>query len=786
VARPLDNDDARDDWLDRMMIESEADGALEGAAAGHSDESAEQLRARLHAGIDQVLGAGGLLSEEGGHYEERPQQLQMARAVADAFVANKPAVIEAGTGTGKTLAYLVPALLSGRKVVVSTATKALQEQLVDKDLPRLQHLGLDFSFALMKGRSNYLCLVRRRQFEAAPVFVSRQERDIYPRLRAWADSTATGDRAELDLPDGYVAWRDLSATSETCLGQNCPQYQDCHVTRMRQRAQESDVVVVNHHLFFADQSVRRSTAAGAEVIPRWDAVVFDEAHNIEAVATEFFGMESSSWRFFDLCRDVDRIARARGDWPTERVLRLTSQLGRSVDAFFDSLADLAPAEAAAGAAAVQQPPRSRARATAAGELAAAADPAAAPEPVLKNLSLFEPAPPPVLDIAPVEDALILDRAVVLESPVDDEQSAGEQRRDGRWTLEPGALDTLTVVRDDLLSDTIAVREILSSLTSDKSDPEVEGLVRRCEELRSTLQALAGTQDASLVYWAELRGRGAFLRASPIDISGELRRGLFDEDRPVVLTSATLAAGGDTVFFQRRIGLPGDREEAQARGLVLPSPFDYAQQAALYIPAHISEPSAPEYLDHVTREVAALIALARGRTFVLFTSVRNMREVHRRLAPRIPYQVLLQGERPKAALVRAFCEQPSVLFATASFWEGVDIPGDALSMVVIDKLPFASPAEPLVAARQRAIEERGGSAFGEYLLPDAAITLKQGFGRLIRSRRDTGAVAILDRRLWSKSYGKFFRRSLPECPTFAGFPDLKAWWRQRRGETPESG
>ncbi len=298
--------------------------------------------------------------------------------------------------------------------------------------------------------------------------------------------------------------------------------------------------------------------------------------------------------------------------------------------------------------------------------------------------------------------------------------------------------------------------------------------------KGSLELVAGPHQPKLVYWAEVRGRGVFLRATPVDVATTLRQHLFSQNVPVVMTSATLATGGDTRFFRRRVGLPTEGEGSErVLEAVLASPFDYTRQAALYLPRHLPEPTEESFLEKSVDDVAALIALAKGRTFVLCTSLRAMNELHRRLGPRIPYKVLRQGDKPKGQIIREFREEPSVLFATQSFWEGVDVQGDALSMVVIDKLPFASPTDPLVAARMRDIDETGRSAFSEYQLPAAAITLKQGFGRLIRSNRDTGVVAILDRRLWTKGYGGYLRKSLPPCPTFDRFADLKRWWRETR-------
>lgn len=713
------------------------------------------------------LGAGGVLAASRDGYEERAEQLAMSLAVSRAIELGEHAVLEAGTGTGKTLAYLVPAIMSGKKVVVSTATKALQEQLVEKDLPALQKLGARFSFAVMKGRSNYLCQLRQEQFDAAPVFVSRDEASRYVKLRTWATQTQTGDRAELDLPDSYVAWRDVSSTTETCLGQECPKYQSCHVTRMRQRASEADVVVVNHHLFFADLALKGSPAAkaGAEIIPRYEAVVFDEAHNVEDVATEFFGAQVSNWRFFDLCRDVDRAVKAKApSWPAEPFAQRTASLGRAVDAYFAGVASLAPADVV------------KSRETQQKYAKPSPPPPPAPKPEPTTMSLFGKRDAPRETAA--SDAEVLARAQVIEIP--EGETDADRRESIRWTLETGALDSLKELRDGLFGELTALRMMLEPLTKDTSEPEAEGFVRRCDELRASMDAFSGTFDTKLVYWAEQRGRGVHLRAAPVDVAGYLRRALFSQAQPVILTSATLATGGDTMFFQRRVGLTDASGHVRpTKDAVFPSPFDYARQAALYLPRHLPDPSDPGFAEAAIPDIAALIALAKGRTFVLFTSFRQMNEVHRRLASRIPYQVLLQGQKPKGALVRDFKEKPSVLFATQSFWEGVDVQGDMLSMVVIDKLPFASPGDPLVAARLQAIEERGGSAFGEYQLPAAAIALKQGFGRLIRSRKDTGAVAILDRRLWTKGYGGYLRKSLPACPTFDRFGDLKGWWKDVR-------
>ncbi len=720
-------------------------------------ERVPRSAASLIDDLHQILGHDGPFARLAERYEERPQQIEMAEAVLHALRTNTHAVIEAGTGTGKTLAYLVPAVLAGKRVVVTTATKALQEQLVEKDLPLLQKIAGGFNYAVMKGRQNYLCILRQEKFDANPTFVSRDEGNQYKKLREWAAKTTTGDRAELDLPEGYAAWRDVSSTSETCLGEKCPKYDSCHVVNMKRRATEADVIVVNHHLFFADLSVRKT--AGAEVIPRYEAVIIDEAHNMEEIATDFFGAETSNWRFMELCQDVDRAAKAKSNWPVETLTDATRSLWGAAAEYFDGVSSLAPPEVGRPVAA---PAKQK--------------PAPPPEPKPpQTLSLFDKPSADGREVAATDDQ-VLARARILELKPDNESD----RREFRWTLEKGSLSPLRDAETLVLAELDLLKKAFDQVAPEGADPELDAFRRRASECRQALQEITAVANPEYVHWAEARGKGVFLRAAPVNVSNALREALFEQPNPVIMTSATLATGGDTSFFRRRIGLLAEEADVRpTRELVLASPFDYEHQAALYVPRHLPEPNDEAFLKQAIEEIAALIALAKGRTFVLFTSLRAMKEVHRLLGPRVPYRVLLQGEKPKGAILRDFREEPSVLFATQSFWEGVDIQGDALSMVIIDKLPFASPGDPLLAARMKAITDRGGSPFQEYQLPSAAITLKQGFGRLIRSRSDTGAVAILDRRLWTKGYGGFFLRSLPPCPTFDRFPDVKRWWKEVR-------
>ncbi len=654
--------------------------------------------------ISAILGPGGLFARAAEGYEHRPQQIEMARLVRRVLAERRFALIEAGTGTGKTLAYLIPAILSGRRVVISTATKTLQEQIVGKDLPRLREVvDLDFRATVMKGRSNYLCLWRLERADDDPRFTlaSRHEARAFQLIRDWSRETETGDKAELDLPENVLVWRALSATSETCAGQRCPRHAQCFVTRMRQQAVDSDLLIVNHHLLFADLALKTTRAnAGAEVIPRYEAVVFDEAHAVEDVATEYFGCGASDYRLEDLLHDA-RSALA-GD---------KEQLG---------------------------------------------------------------AGPLMLKIEAVSENLF--HTVNRMLPRGSDQPRRFTRADA-----PALQEATGELCDVLMA--------FASRIARSEDPDVQGIGRRAKEISGDLEFLSGMENPTFVYWAEARARATFLRAAPIDVANELRERLYQVANTVVFTSATLAAQGRLDFAKRRLGLadPETGEDLYAvEALVVSSPFDFLTQAALYAPTALPEPADPRFVEQVAEEIYALCELTGGRAFALFTSLRNMTEAHRLLKDRLPYRVLLQGERPKQALLAEFKERPAVLFAAHSFWEGVDVVGDALSLVIIDKLPFASPADPVVAARVELLKARGHDAFGEYQVPQAALALRQGFGRLIRSRRDRGIVAVLDRRLTTKSYGRAFLASLPRCPRTADRRVIAQWWERGRAASCEPG
>ncbi|RKH07350.1 ATP-dependent DNA helicase [Corallococcus praedator] len=641
--------------------------------------------------VDSLLGPGGALEQALPAYEHRPEQLQMARAVERAFSEGSYLLAEAGTGTGKTLAYLVPALLAGRKVVVSTATKTLQDQVFFKDLPLLsEKLGLQFEAAYLKGRGNYLCLHRYEAFEKDPQFVSRDEAKQWPLLKRWVTETETGDRAELDLPESFATWSRLSTTSETCLGSRCSQYETCFVTKMRKRAEAADLLVVNHHLFFADLALRSSGKRTEGVLPFYEAVVFDEAHALEDVASGHFGYSVSNYRLEELSRDAVAALPVKD-------------------------------ERHATLAALAQRVRSHA------------------------------------------DALFL------QAP----RALGFSSQESTVALRPETMGKLSGALEQ-------VREGLSALASfsgSEREAELAAIHRRAEEMVEQLTFLEKAESSEHVYWAEARGKGIFLRANPIDVAKELRDRLYGALDTVVFTSATLAADGRFDFFAKRMGMYDEEGQpvTRVRTLAVPSPFDFPRQSALYLPTHLPDPSAPGFIEAAAEEIIQLCEVTGGRAFVLFTSLRNMVRAYELTATRLPYQALLQGERPKAQLLESFRQTPSVLFAAHSFWEGVDVPGDALSLVIIDRLPFASPGDPLVAARIRQIEARGEEPFDQYQLPQAALALRQGFGRLIRTQADRGIVAMLDRRIVTKGYGRVFLSSLPPAKRMEDTTELSRWF-----------
>jgi ATP-dependent DNA helicase DinG len=643
--------------------------------------------------MQEVFGPGGLIAQAHPEYEYRPGQIQMAEAVGRAFENNKHLIVEAGTGTGKTLAYLVPAVaaaLRGQgRVIVSTGTKNLQEQLMEKDIPFLQSvLPRKFTASYMKGRNNYLCLHRLARAESSPFLEGFDEVDYFEQVCHWAKASDTGDKAELSsLPEYLSFWRHIDARSDTCLGQKCLNYAPCFITRMRDRAQQADLVVVNHHLFFADLALRNSMYG--RVLPDYTAVILDEAHLIEDVASEYFGAQVSNYQIDDLLRDVAAIRFEVAEVDRE-ITRTSTRLATFAESFWMGFRE-------------------------------------------------------------------------------------GRGNEGRYSLVPGTFAMRTVNGEykatplgDLylaLDGALGRLETTVDALKEKS-ADVENLIRRVRQIRFDLQFIVSGADRKFVYWLERRGRGIFLRASPIDVAGILQDKLFDNVPVVVLTSATLSSGGNFTFIRDRLGLDN------AADLMAECTFDYENQALLYLPPQMPDPRAPAWAEAAAAETIRIIRSTKGRAFVLSTSFAGMQSLFDLVSPQIDYPCLIQGSASKGKLLKTFRETPNaVLFATSSFWQGVDVRGEQLSCVIVDKLPFAVPTDPIVAARQRHIEDAGGSSFHEYSVPQAIIALKQGLGRLIRSSTDRGVLAVLDPRLRTKPYGRLFLQSLPPCRVTSRIDEL---------------
>ncbi len=645
------------------------------------------------ASLYQFFAPGGVLSHTHPAYEFRRGQLQMAQAVEQALEEKRHLIVEAGTGTGKTLAYLMPVIRSGKRVIISTGTKNLQEQLFYKDVPFLEQAlfaetgsGSGLSVCYMKGRNNYLCRKKLYDLTDQPVLSGLEEIEQYRAIAAWEKTTATGDRAELaELPEASALWHKLDARSEACIGQKCSEWQRCFITEMRRRGMESDIIIVNHHLFFADLAIKLQAegAPDAGILPEAAAVIFDEAHELEDVAGNYFGISVSNLRVENLARDV------------ETSLQHNRMLSASLSGALGSLRE-------------------------------------------RSQFFFSLLPP------------------------------GE----GRFAFD-ARREFLEENGDEFLAFSQSLTRLAGELEGLPQKPEeVFNFVRRAQELQVQLSFAMESDDRNTVFWIERRGgrtnppqrhrgtektgrQNVFLQATPIDVGPILRECLWSKLECAVLTSATLAVGGGFEYIRQRLGLEHARES------VLPSHFDYENQALFYVPPDLPDARTPQFTAQAAERIRRLLEITRGRAFVLFTSYAQMNDVYQKLLGQLEFPMLRQGDAPKSALLEEFRLTPNaVLFATSSFWQGVDVQGEQLSCVIIDRLPFAVPSDPVVAARVKAIDADGGNAFFQYQVPAAVITLKQGFGRLIRSLHDRGLLVLLDNRILRKQYGRVFIESLP--------------------------
>ena len=669
--------------------------------------------------LHEFFAPDGILSRGSIRYEHRRGQIEMAKAVESALTDKRHLVVEAGTGTGKTLAYLLPALRfareRGQRVIVSTGTKNLQEQLYFKDVPFLESIlnpeqGDKYGplrVCYMKGRANYLCRHKLYALRDSPLLSGLEEIEQFHHIATWEKTTATGDRAELNhLPESSPLWSKLDARTEACLGQTCPDWEQCFVTQMRRKALESELIIVNHHLFFADLNIKQQAPEGTDVgiLPAAASVIFDEAHELEEIASNYFGIGLSNARFDELTRDIEIMLRAKNASSSsiESACAILKERSRS---FF-------------GALPMESQPLGR-------------------------------------------------------MPFDPTQRESFLESDG----------------DTYLATLNALQRVEAELEHVKNVEESKGLVKRTSDIRMHLKFLLESDDKNTVFWIERRAtsgvrslaRGAYqpsfhthLQATPIDVSALLSTTLFDAYSSIILTSATLTVANSFEHFTRRLGLASTRE------LTVPSHFNYPKQCMLYLPPGMPDPRDPDFTAQAAERIRRMLEITQGRAFCLFTSYAQMRLLHDRMLSELPYPLLLHGTAPRHVLLQQFRDTPNaVLFGTSSFWQGVDVQGEQLSCVIIDKLPFAVPSDPVVKARMDAIEATGGKPFFDLQVPAAVIALKQGFGRLIRSLDDRGVLMLLDPRIQRQRYGKIFLDSLPPYRITHEITDVEAFFAKNQ-------
>jgi ATP-dependent DNA helicase DinG len=654
--------------------------------------------------VRNVFSPGGALSATLRGYEPRPGQSRLAAAWADAIGRGEILLAEAATGIGKTLAYLVPIVLSGRKAIVSTGTRTLQQQLVENDIPIVRRaLSIPFSCVVLKGRGNYLCLRRWKRFAAEPLFEFAREARHFDRMLTFAETTRTGDLSECPgVPDDFRAWGEVNSRTEMCDASVCGEAERCFLMEARRRAADADLVVVNHHLFFAGLALRARPGSGPDVLPDHEVLVLDEAHGIEEVASSFFGISVSLWRAQELCRDLLRAFGKSGD-ARRPAVAATESFRRAAESLFG----------AAGA----------------GEA--------------KGRFLI---PDPGVDPS-------------------FERRTGELRCAG----EDLCLALSTGGGDDSASG-----------SAPPASGDAEALLRRARSFVEDFSGIFCRDAEGMVAWGERRGHSVTFCRTPVEVSTILADVLWSGRAPVLLTSATLSVSGDLSYFRERSGLGG----VDVKELIVDNEFDFARKALVFVPAELPDPGDEGFPAVAVRETAGILALSGGGALVLCTSYRVLGALEEGLRGDLPFTLYVQGEAPRPHLLRAFREEEdAVLIGTGTFWEGIDVPGESLRCVIIDKLPFASPSDPVVAARIDAIRRRGGDPFSGYQLPEAVLALRQGVGRLLRRGDDFGVVALLDRRVVSRSYGAVFRANLPEMPWTRDAGEVKEFFRRHRREEP---
>ncbi|HKI49502.1 MAG TPA: ATP-dependent DNA helicase [Desulfobacteria bacterium] len=653
------------------------------------------------AAIKTYFDTGGVLSQKLGSFEFRPQQLEMAQAVAASLEEGHHLMVEAGTGTGKSLAYLIPAVLwalqNETRVIVSTYTKTLQEQIVNQDIPFLRDvLGLPFKHSLCLGSENYLSLRRMKRASQTHLFGNVEEDEQLNEIFQWTGRTESGFRNDLPFEPAPSVWEEVGRQKDLCMGKQCETFNSCFYFKERRKWFGAQILVVNHHLFFAN------VANSGAVLPRYDAVIFDEAQNLEEAATSFLGLDiSNSGLFYFLDRLYNAktkrgtLARLRDDLTIE-IQQRVSKARIAVEGFFANLFD----------------------------------------------------------------------------------EFGRKERTLRFYSPPTLNNTLFIPLQDLHE---ALKSLEHRVISEEEQLEVSAAATRVFEFNNTISALLNQNMKEYVYWLEVTPKKRFTRATlrgmPININEELHAQVFSKIDRAVLTSATLTTNRSFEYIKERLGCTPKEE------LMLDSPFDYASQALLYLPQDMPEPGeeVAQYVSALADRTLELIQATGGKTFVLFTSYDILNRMYQILDPKLhQYQILKQGDLAPSRMIQRFKEKPSVIFGTNSFWQGVDIPGDALSSVIITKLPFDVPSEPLTEARIEDMKKRSINPFKHYQIPRAIIQLRQGFGRLIRKRTDKGVVAILDSRLTQRSYGKQFLKSLPECAQTQNLEDVQRFLANRTG------